>query len=1045
VDRLILKSFQSPGDVVMLTAAVRDLHAACPGRFLTDVRTSAEELWAHNPLLTPLRDDAPGVRTLEMHYPLVHESNERPYHFLHGYVQYLEQQLDLRIPVTRFQGDIPLSDEERELPPPGREAGVPEQFWIVVAGGKYDFTAKWWNPASYQAVIDHFRGKVQFVQCGERGHWHPPLNGVINLIGRTSLREFVRLMHHAEGVLCPVTLAMHLAAAVETRPGRPQHRPCVVIAGGREPPHWEAYPHHQFLSTVGMLSCCADGGCWKSRCQPVGDGDAKDRRNVCEQPVQITAELRIPHCLEMITPEDVIRRIELYYAGDARSYHNGRRESVTDVPTATVDLQTDLAVTSLHTPKSNGRTVAVQPGTTNVLVESRHEADQARDAAIVLRHLQHYYSDWQIDVITGAGDHDVLQSHCRRTFDFDSDFVDRSRYHRVVQLNLQPCQFEYPDWPSTPATRCLLEDLRLTPIPDLYRDPPIRVAEDAGVPVVGRLPENGELPSPANSPQPHRRKDTTLNTTIASDHESMKQRQTPRERLSVSFYHGFGDCSYFAHLIPLYTQRGYDVEVECTPDKALLFEAAGASVIESGALAEHSWGYPAQSTHDVHGRFWQGSKMGHNVSEHPLPDIGPKAELWEEYCDTRIDIRPWLSAEAVNTARRYLEPLRPPIVLLHTKGNTGQQRKSLPDEITLELYRSLIDGFDGTIILLDWDNRVPRLASHRVRHLDDLGECSTGILLGMMAEADLMVGVDSGPLHAARFTSIPTVGLWMPGHYPATYTLPRREQLNVVLEAHTKQWNRYKRIPWNLYEHPGERFDPEIIADICQKMLGAPRYLNREQIAADVQLQQFVRQFCRGRRGNSLSGYSDRNRSFDALLRETSRRFESPTIVETGTIRAEEDWGGAGFFTYLAADYVFRRGGHLHTVDISAESCRFAREWTDVFGSSVSVHQQDSVRFLQSFAGSIDVLVLDSLDTYVPGHAEHAQRELEAALPRLHERSIIVFDDTPWNAGAWTGKGARAVPYLLQRGWSIGYAGYQVVLWKQCHGNQQGPTDAGSE
>ena len=115
--------------------------------------------------------------------------------------------------------------------------------------------------------MDHFQGRIPFVQCGEQGHWHPRLAHVIDLVGRTTTREFVRLMYHAEGVLCPVTFAMHLAAAVPTRAGRPPHRPCVVVAGGREPPHWEAYPHHQFLHTVGMLSCCADGGCWKSRCQ----------------------------------------------------------------------------------------------------------------------------------------------------------------------------------------------------------------------------------------------------------------------------------------------------------------------------------------------------------------------------------------------------------------------------------------------------------------------------------------------------------------------------------------------------------------------------------------------------------------------------------------------------------------------------------------------------------------------------------------------------------------------------------------------------------
>ena len=40
---------------------------------------------------------------------------------------------------------------------------------------------------------------------------------MIDLVGKTSLRELIRLIYRADGVLCPVTLAMHLAAAVETR------------------------------------------------------------------------------------------------------------------------------------------------------------------------------------------------------------------------------------------------------------------------------------------------------------------------------------------------------------------------------------------------------------------------------------------------------------------------------------------------------------------------------------------------------------------------------------------------------------------------------------------------------------------------------------------------------------------------------------------------------------------------------------------------------------------------------------------------------------
>jgi ADP-heptose:LPS heptosyltransferase len=160
-------------------------------------------------------------------------------------------------------------------------------------------------------VIDHFRGRIQFVQVGEKGHHHPPLDGVIDLRGETTLRQLVRLTHHAQGAVSGVSLLMHLAAAVETAPGMPRNRPCVVIAGGREPPHFTAYPHHQYIHTVGALPCCDQGGCWKSRVVPIGDGDPKD------QELCIDVVGRLPRCMDMITAEEVIRRIELYYQGGA--------------------------------------------------------------------------------------------------------------------------------------------------------------------------------------------------------------------------------------------------------------------------------------------------------------------------------------------------------------------------------------------------------------------------------------------------------------------------------------------------------------------------------------------------------------------------------------------------------------------------------------------------------------------------------------------------------------------------------------------------------
>jgi hypothetical protein len=53
--KLILQNNQSPGDILMLKAAERDLHRAQPGKFITDVLTRSPDPWQHNPYITPLR------------------------------------------------------------------------------------------------------------------------------------------------------------------------------------------------------------------------------------------------------------------------------------------------------------------------------------------------------------------------------------------------------------------------------------------------------------------------------------------------------------------------------------------------------------------------------------------------------------------------------------------------------------------------------------------------------------------------------------------------------------------------------------------------------------------------------------------------------------------------------------------------------------------------------------------------------------------------------------------------------------------------------
>ncbi len=300
--------------MILLSAAIRDLHQCYPNRFITDVRTPFPQLWENSPYVTPLDERDAEIQIIDCHYPLINSSNRVPYHAIHGFIEFLNERLSLNIKPSVFKGDIHLSDEEKSWDSQVHEIiGKDIPFWIVVAGGKNDVTIKWWDRERYQQVVDHFRGKIQFVQVGAKEHNHPRLDGVIDLRGQTDLRQLVRLMYHAQGVLCPVTLAMHLAAAVEVKGGIPKNRPCVVVAGGREPAHWEAYPHHQYIHTGGALLCCDNGGCWKSRVVPLGDGDERDRpENLC---VDVVGKL--PRCMDAITAAEVIRRVETYFEGGA--------------------------------------------------------------------------------------------------------------------------------------------------------------------------------------------------------------------------------------------------------------------------------------------------------------------------------------------------------------------------------------------------------------------------------------------------------------------------------------------------------------------------------------------------------------------------------------------------------------------------------------------------------------------------------------------------------------------------------------------------------
>ena len=314
--KLLLKNNQSPGDICMLAYAIKSLHESHPGKFVTGFRGTAREIFECNPYVTELDESDREVTVIKLEYPLIHRSNEYPYHFVHAFVRDLEIKLGIRIQLSEFQGFIPIGDEEKNWHSTVHEIrGDDPPYWVINAGHKQDYTAKQWEHARFQQVINRFPETV-FVQIGAREHCHPKLEGgnLISLVGKTDTRQLIRLVYNSFGVITPVSFPMHLAYGVPAHPrfGR-KSRAAIVLSGGREPSHWQFGPNLQFLHTCGMLPCCDNGGCWRARVVPLGDGDPKDR-SLCDFPTKTRSGQVIAKCMDMITADEVCSKIELYNA-----------------------------------------------------------------------------------------------------------------------------------------------------------------------------------------------------------------------------------------------------------------------------------------------------------------------------------------------------------------------------------------------------------------------------------------------------------------------------------------------------------------------------------------------------------------------------------------------------------------------------------------------------------------------------------------------------------------------------------------------------------
>lgn len=386
-----------------------------------------------------------------------------------------------------------------------------------------------------------------------------------------------------------------------------------------------------------------------------------------------------------------------------------------------------------------------------------------------------------------------------------------------------------------------------------------------------------------------------------------------------------------------------------------------------------------------------------------------------------------LTPELLAQAEERLRDLPRPLIFFHPKGTNFHNEKNLSDDCIIDTIRQLLSGTTGSVIICDWDDRVPYSNHARVRHLKaSWGHLPTIEFVALMHFASLLIGVDSGPIHLANMTSLPSLGVFH-HFFPWCVCLPRVSGKSACLTNTPDNCIVERRRVWNSIEYSGSMPTASTIVSTGLRML-SPRYgLPSGQDALIQHL--VVDRLQAAPPGQALA---DRHNTMDVVFRHLGS-VADPVIVETGCVRSYEDWS-AGYSTYLFGLYLdYRQSGSLVSVDIDGERCQSARHYCRDF-SRVEVVASDSVAWLKSNETPIDVLYLDSMDADIPGTEEHGLNEAMAAEARVKHGGLIVIDDTTHDGRNWRGKGGLAVPYLLAIGYEMLASGYQCVLQKGTFG-----------
>lgn len=166
------------------------------------------------------------------------------------------------------------------------------QYWVINANWQTCSETKaypW-----YQEIVN-LRPDIVFVQIGsqESRDVQQSLDNVVDLRGKTNIRELISLISKSKGVLGPVSSTTHIAQALNI--------PCIAINGNREPAALTKHPK--------TIHFHKDGGCgYTQKKSCLTFKTSKKTNKTCKAIVEYKG-FKYPACMHNVSPESVALEI----------------------------------------------------------------------------------------------------------------------------------------------------------------------------------------------------------------------------------------------------------------------------------------------------------------------------------------------------------------------------------------------------------------------------------------------------------------------------------------------------------------------------------------------------------------------------------------------------------------------------------------------------------------------------------------------------------------------------------------------------------------